>query len=397
MITTALVFDHSGHAKNKNDKGTLEVRITDNRRTYHISTGIRVIKNEWLTGRICERTDWLTLNERINIIKTKIEEEVNRCLAVGIPIVGAEIKRRAWNSLESENQAMIDWFAKQVDQMRVAAGTKSHYQVMLRRFDEYGVMTCWSDLTIENICSWDAYLHGISKMNVNKAVGGKLSDAAVYNYHKCLKRLLNQAVLYGKIESNPYNKIRGRFARGNCERVKYLTDEELERIERIKPLAGSQMAIVRDLFIFQVYTGMAYADTQEFDIHKYSYADGCWTSIGKRVKTKVEYVSQLLPPAIEVLKRYEMKTPKISNQKYNLLLKVLGEVADINKRLTSHMARHTFATFMLKNDVKIEHVAKMLGHTNIIQTQRYAKVIEQDVQDDYKMIEKRLNLKNKVK
>lgn len=395
MITTTLVCDHSGRAKNKYDKGTIEVRVTVNRRSYYINTGIRVIKKEWLNGKITKRPDWSILKERILIIQKNIEKEVNQCIESGIPIIAADIKRRAWNNIDS-GQNMLEWFAEQIDQMKVAKGTKAHYKVMLRRLEEFGKMTRWKDLTVENICIWDAYLHDIDNMNVNGAVGGKLSDAAVYNYHKCFKSLINQAELYEKIDNNPYKKIRGKFSRGECSKIKYLTENELKKIEKIKPLDGSQMAIVRDLFIFQVYTGMAYADTQEFDIQRYSYADGCWTSIGKRVKTKVEYVSLLLPPVVEILEKYDMKTPKMANQRYNYLLKVLGEVAGIDKRLTSHMARHTFATLMLKNNVKIEHVSKMLGHTNIVQTQQYAKVISQEVYNDYKMISKKLNLKNKV-
>lgn len=78
-----------------------------------------------------------------------------------------------------------------------------------------------------------------------------------------------------------------------------------------------------------------------------------------------------------------MKVPKIDNADYNKLLKVLGMAAGIRTKLHSHIARHTFATWALSHGVKIENVSKMLGHTNIVQTQRYAKVLAEDVHADY--------------
>ena len=81
-----------------------------------------------------------------------------------------------------------------------------------------------------------------------------------------------------------------------------------------------------------------------------------------------------------------MKLPKICNADYNRHLKSIGVMAGIKTKLHSHLARHTFATFMLRNGVKIENVSKMLGHTNIIQTQRYAKVLAEDVRSDFDMV-----------
>jgi site-specific recombinase XerD len=107
------------------------------------------------------------------------------------------------------------------------------------------------------------------------------------------------------------------------------------------------------------------------------------------VKTGVPYVSMLLPPAVEVLQRYGMKVPKINNQRYNQMLKAIGMVIGIEK-LHSHMARHTFGTWMLSQGAKIENVSRMMGHTNITQTQRYAKVLAKDVYDDFDKIAKKL-------
>ena len=85
----------------------------------------------------------------------------------------------------------------------------------------------------------------------------------------------------------------------------------------------------------------------------------------------------------------------MNNADYNRQLKAIQVMSGINTRLHSHLARHTFATYMLRNGVKIEHVSRMLGHTNITQTQRYAKVLAQDIHDEFDRIEKKLNKKAK--
>ena len=119
--------------------------------------------------------------------------------------------------------------------------------------------------------------------------------------------------------------------------------------------------------------------------------DGKWISTGERIKTGVPFVSQLLPPVVEVLERYGMQVPKIGNADYNKALKAIQMAAGITTRMHSHLARHTFATYMLKNGVKIENLAKMMGHSTIRETQKYAKVLAQSVHDEFDMIERKLS------
>ena len=148
--------------------------------------------------------------------------------------------------------------------------------------------------------------------------------------------------------------------------------------------------IAHDLFVFQMYTGLSFSDAQAFDISDYKWDGKRWVNNGERIKTGVPYVSSILPPALRVLEKYDMRVPRINNADYNHQLKALGLLAGIKTRLHSHLARHTFATYMLRNGAKIENVSRMLGHTNITQTQRYAKVIAQSVHDDYDMIAEKL-------
>ena len=175
--------------------------------------------------------------------------------------------------------------------------------------------------------------------------------------------------------------------------VEYLTDEEMSKLETMILPLGSPLDVAHDLFVFQAYTGLSYSDAQAFDMSQYKWDGMRWNHTGERIKTGVPYVSTILPPALHILEKYDMKVPKMNNADYNRQLKAIMVMAGIKTRLHSHLARHTFATYMLRNGVKIENVSKMLGHTNITQTQRYAKVLAQSVQEDFDMIAEKMKKK----
>lgn len=404
MITTNIVFDHRGRTM-KGKEGPLELRVIIDRRPYYIGTGVRVRASEFRYGKVVGRDDAKELNERLESFVRSANEEVTRRVNEKLPIDARVIRRKVYGlgDDDGENEAKVEfleWIKEQVDEMRAADGTVKHYRTLVDRLRQFVKMKEWKDLTTANICKWDAWLHGLKARQSDAdvkagVVAPYISDAAVYNYHKCLKALLNRAVMFDMMERSPYDKLKGQFKRGEVENVEYLTDEEVEAIVGIHPLAGSQMAVARDLFVFQLYTGLSYSDAQAFSMKDYKKVDGKWVNVGKRVKTGVAYVSQLLPPAVDVLEKYGMQLPKIGNAEYNHCLKALGMAAGIEKPLHSHLARHTFATMMLREGVRIEHVSKMLGHTNIVTTQRYAKVLADDIRKDFSMIEQKLTLKTK--
>ena len=205
-----------------------------------------------------------------------------------------------------------------------------------------------------------------------------------------LKAAINKALQFDIVTSNPYDRMKGVFKRDKRETVDYLTEEQMQKILDLTPVPGSQAAMARDLFIFQMFTGLGYADTQIFDIGNYREVDGRWQFIGERVKTGVPYVSMLLPPVVDVLKRNGWKVPKMNNQRYNQWLKAIGMLVGV-ERLHSHMGRHSFATWMLSQGAKIENVSRMLGHTTVKQTERYAKVQAKDIYAEYDKVAAKLD------
>ena len=389
--TTAIIHDHQRRAK-KNQEAMLDIRITTDRRHVYISTGIRVRKSEWVAGQIINRLDATVLNERLAIIYKKVGDEVNRALDAGREIKAEEIRRKVFEVKEAQqDDALLKWIASQIPALDVSEGTRKHYWPLIDRLEEFGRMRHWEDVTVENIYEFDAFLHARRKeVSETARLAGvkpqRLSDAGIYNYHKRLRALLYRADRFGKISSNPYAKLRGQFKRGDTENTEYLTEEEMQAIRQLDLPRGSVLDISRDLFVFQMFTGLAYSDAQAFDFSKYKRIDGAWRYIGRRRKTSVAYVSELLPPAVEVIKKYQGRVPKVNNADYNHRLKEIGRMAGIETRMHSHLARHTFATWMLSQDVKMENVKQMLGHKSIITTQRYAKVLAPNVYEDYQKV-----------
>ena len=389
MITTGICFDHRARTK-PGMEGPLEIRVTIDGKSYYINTGIKVRKSEWKAGLIVNRPNSQELMERVNVIYRKIEDEVNQAISEGRQIDVADIKRRAWATRsDASSTSLLDWISEQIDAMTMAEGTVKHYRTLLLRLREFDTIRRWSDLTVENVYKFDAWLHNLD----NQSGDGKISDGAIYNYHKCLKALVNKAMLFDRTDHNPYDRLKGKFKRGDRERIDYLTEDEMDAFASLHPLKGSRMAVARDLFLFQMYTGLSFSDMQAFDISDYKLVEGVWKNTGERIKTGVPYVLQLLPPVVEILERYKWHVPKINNSDYNFCLKALGMACGIERPLHSHMARHTFATYMLRKGIPIEHVSKMLGHTNITQTQRYAKIVASDIHSDFDRIASDLNRK----
>lgn len=376
--TLRFVFDRKKVAT-KEKKGLVQIEVCSERKRKWIGTGVKVYVDQWDDKRkVSARPDSLDLNMKLDLMMSNILEYVNSLIRRKVPFDFESLDVFLKNS--SESDSFIDFIVRRTDERKDRAeGTIKHYRTLVKVLEDFGRINYFHDLTRSNITMFDDYLRSKG-----------IKDTTVYGYHKNMKAYINEAIRFGIISENPYVGLK--INRGKSDKRKYLTYEEMRRMERCR-ITDPSVNRVRDLFLFQCYTGLAYSDLYKFDFasdverrgNKFIIAD-------RRVKTNEDYFIVLLSPAMEILRKYDFDLPVISNQKYNDYLKVAASFAKIDKNLTTHCARHTFAVFALNNGVPMEVVSKMLGHTNIKTTQIYAKVLNTEVEKGFDVLERKMKV-----
>ena len=398
MIKTTIIYNHRGRF-GKDGTAPVEVRVTVGRRAYYINTGVSVRVREWKFGQVVNRQDSKELNERVGIMLARVDGIINEHLKSGTEadIDFEELRKRVKSpdkrrKIEDADD-MLAWMEDEVKRLCHSKGTISHYGTLLARLAEYGQLRRWSDLSVEAISRWDEWLHTIkkrqSKIEMQMRMPAKtISQGAVHNYHKNMRALLGRALKFGIIQSSPYERMRGDIERGDIETVEFLTDDERDRIEALELTEGRVIAAARDMFLFQCYTGMAYSDMMAFSLKKCRQDVDALTYSAPRVKTGVWFYIQVLPKALAIAEKYGGSMPNVCNEVFNRKLKEIAKDAGITKKLTTHVGRHTFATWALRNGVPVERLRKMLGHRKIEQTLRYAKLLPKDVYSEFEKLKK---------
>ncbi|MGL5785755.1 MAG: site-specific integrase [Bacteroidales bacterium] len=203
---------------------------------------------------------------------------------------------------------------------------------------------------------------------------------------KLLKRICNEAVENNKITANPFAKYK--VVRDKVE-IEFLTQEEIDRIYATD-FGIERLNRMRDVFIFSCYTGLAYSDCKQLcEEHISIDADGRYWIRKKRQKTGNLSRIPMLPIPKAIMEKYKgckyggYIVPVVDCSSTNSYLKEIATICRIDKRITFHVARHTFATTVtLANKVSLNVVSKMLGHASIKMTEHYAKVVDESIADE---------------
>ena len=221
-----------------------------------------------------------------------------------------------------------------------------------------------SDLTTSDM--EDIYKYMLRKMSNNSAIC----------YMRKLKTILIYAIREGYISTNP---ITFKFHKDKVEKEP-LTLEEVRRIRTVK-LGSKRIENIRDLFILQCYTGLAFRDMSCFSEKDIKIdKDGKEWIVKERIKTGITALIPILPVVKEILVKYNYHLPTLTNQKYNSYLKEIQEVCGIKKTLHSHLARHTYGTLLLNAGVDMLTVSKVLGHSSTKTTEAvYAKLLPETI------------------
>lgn len=368
-----IVYDRKKVATDKK-LGVLEFRFSMERKQKYFSTGIKIAPKQWKNETIVFHLDAVALNKRLNVMRTKALDIVNKSWTDDFDFNSIG---RLFKGDSQQQQDFISYCEQRTQKRNVCESTKERYRVFTRFLRSWGAVKDFADLSVSKIRSLDKYLHSQG-----------VRQSTVYNYHKYMKLFINDAVIDGLVAENPYRRLPFKISRGDKQYVDCLTEKQFEAVRSVS-LTSPHLVKARDLFLFQCYTGLAFADLMSFDFNECTIVDGKYFYHDKRVKTSVDFVLQLLPQALGILKKYDFLLPKISNQKYNDYLKVIGVAAGV-EGLHSHMGRATAATLFLSKGMPINIVARVLGHTNIRQTQRYARTLSRDVRNAFDSIEDRL-------
>jgi len=270
-----------------------------------------------------------------------------------------------------------------------ALGTLKRYETTLMHLvafmkHRYNV----SDLDIKQIdhlfiTDLEFYLKTVKNIENNSTV----------KYISNFKKIVRIAHANGWLDKDPFLRYKGKIR--DIEKH-FLDTNELDLLMN-KDFSIDRLAQVRDIFVFSCYTGLAYVDAAKLSKeHIIKGIDGeDWISI-MRTKTKIKCRIPILPEAKRILEKYKNDPscqvsgkllPILSNQKMNAYLKEIADLCGITKNLTFHIARHSFATTItLSNNVPLESVSKMMGHSNTIMTQKYAKILDKKLSDDMALL-----------
>lgn len=373
-----IVYDRKQVTKNRK-QGSVEIRFCMNRQQKYFSTGIKVFANEWddQECKVVHRSDKNELNQRLTAIRIKANKIVNKAYDDEGNFDFNLITRMFKGEQPAKTIDFPTYCERRTAARRVSESTKTRYRVFTRFLRSWGKIISFSDLTVAKVRAMDEYLHT-----------REMGQATIYNYHKYLKLFINDAVIDNLVQENPYRRLSFKISRGDKQYVDCLTVEQFESIRSVT-VTNPHLVKARDLFLFQCYTGLAYSDLMAFDFSACDLIDGKYFYHDRRVKTDVDFVLQLLPQAVEILNKYNNKLPRVSNQKYNDYLKVIGSMIGVDS-LHSHMGRATAATMFLSKGMPINIVSKVLGHTNLRQTQRYARTLSRDVRSAFDALEDKI-------
>jgi site-specific recombinase XerD len=373
------------------------VRITIDAKRFEFSANKYVNPERWSgEGSKVKGTNEgaRTINNHLDYLKNQILEAEKRLFKKDIKITSENLKNELFGVNET-NRMLIPIFQdhnnkiKELVGKEYAPGTLERYKTSLSHTVEF---LQWkykvSDIDINKIdhafvTDYEFWLRSVRNCANNTAV------KYIKNFNKIIKICLANEWL----DKNPFANYKSKVK--EVERV-YLSEAEIQNIIN-KDLKTERLSLVRDIFLFSCFTGLAYIDVKNLTKSHISLGiDGEKWIFTHRQKTESASKIPILPLTQMIIDKYENHPqsnnqdkllPILSNQKMNAYLKEIAGVCEIEKELTFHIARHTFATTVtLTNGVPIESVSKMLGHKNLRTTQHYAKVLDKKVSEDMMLL-----------
>ncbi|MHC8417120.1 site-specific integrase [Bacteroides hominis] len=383
----------------KNGEAPICMRITVNKRVAEVMIKRSIPVDLWNQKKECSKgKDRVAteLNHYINTVRAKVLQ-IHRELEIDNKPITADIIKDCFYGRDKVQRSLLEVYAEHNEKCRALIGkeytksTVTKFDTSINRLKEY-IRSCYhrddimlAELDGQFIRDFDFWLKTEKHCQNNSAL----------KHLKNLKKVVRIALANDWIKKDPFYGIHFKQEEVNVE---FLSREELDILMN-KEFAIQRLEQVRDIFIFCCFTALAFVDVQQLSReHLTKDNNGALWIRKARQKTNQMCNIPVLSIPQRILRKYEdnaecikkgVLLPVISNQRMNAYLKEIADLCGITKRLTTHVARHTAATVVfLANDVSMENVSKILGHSNIKMTQHYAKVLDSSIMRDMFNVEK---------
>ncbi len=390
------------------NEGYISARITLNGKRAEIATGFKIDADRWNVaagGAKGNKEDARTINVQLTAIKNRINEIYLELRKHQPGLLTAELIRNTYFGKTGKQRTLMELFDYHNTHMQAQIG-KDYALGTYKRFEtcqklvqafmlhQYGKSDMHlSELNHEFVTNLEFYFKTVRSCAHNTTI----------KYITNLRKIIHLALINEWLDKDPFVKFKCTIKETKRD---HLTEEELHLL-REKTFPTNRLSQVRDIFLFCCYTGLAYADVEKLSPNQIGRGvDGKHWIFTDRTKTKTTSNIPLLSPALAIFKKYHDDPeavnkgrifPVTSNQKMNAYLKEIADLCGIAKTLTTHVARHTFATTVtLTNGVPLETVSSMLGHKNIKTTQIYAKVVQKKISHDMDKLEQQISTKTQA-
>jgi site-specific recombinase XerD len=369
-----LVFNRKKQKLLPGDKSLVQIEVLlPGTHKKYIGTNIYLQESEWdvRTRQVINTGNDVFFNKQLSDFVNKLRKLEMTVNDAGRIITTSDLEQflNSGTAVGSFYEFMKQEATKRND---ITVKTRQSHILAAEHLKTNGIVM-FSDLTYSNIVAYDQALRAENKV-----------QTTIHKYHKNLKTYIHLAEKSGLIEygHNPYLKFS--VPHGKHAIRERLDDAEIELLSK-KEILDPAISLSRDLFLFSVYTGMAYKDVQGLTSSNLREIDGKLWIEGLRKKSGEYYTVYLLPKAVKLIDHYRsgdkiFPTPELHHQ--NRLLKVVAAACGINKQLTTHIGRHTCATLMLREDVSLKVISEMLGHSQIATTEIYAKLEKQTMRKE---------------
>ena len=397
--STFAVLFYANRSKEKNGIVPIMGRVTINGTQSQFSCKRSIPLSLWDAKGNCARgrsREALDLNRDLDNIKAQIIKHYQH-LSDREAFVTAEMVRNAYQGFGSEYETLLRAFDKDCERLKRRVGKDralGTYKLQVRSRN-YVADFLQMNFRRTDISMQELTPDFIKEFAVYLANDRHLAKSTIWLTCMHLKGVVGRAHDNGKIQRNVFAQF---HISPKCKERTFLTEEELKAV-MMHEFADANLAFIRDLFVFMNFTALSFVDLKELTTDNIVEIDGDKWIIGKRHKTDVPYQVKLLDVPLQIIERYSnfpKENPKSVFGEVNYWsvckkLKTVMKECGIDKPISAHCARHGFATMALTNGMPIESVSRVLGHTNIVTTQIYARITTKKLDNDLTMLGNKLN------